>query len=217
MKSKLVTALILIFVAACGSPEQSTETEPANEAASSPAEAPAAPVEEVAESSGNPCVALEAKPVRYDAAGKPVVYTFEYPSGWKINELFTSGATSIDVTKSVENERFPEFVLRFGHVVDKQMDHPENLVATWRKMPMTEDISEIDIEGRTMYVSRTKMGEMVGFQALFPDVTSDSKAWLVSGGVTNAPKECRDEAIDAVERIIRSFKPNPDIGPPPSQ
>jgi hypothetical protein len=46
-------------------------------------------------------------------------------------------------------------------------------------------------------------------------VTSGKKAWMVSGGVTEAPKECRDKAVEAVERIIRSFEPNTDIGAPP--
>ena len=61
------------------------------------------------------------------------------------------------------------------------------------------------------------MGEMVGYQALFPDVTSEGKAWMVSGGVTEAPDGCEDKAFAAVERVIRSFQPNADIGPPPAE
>jgi hypothetical protein len=57
---------------------------------------------------------------------------------------------------------------------------------------------------------------MTGYQALFPDVTSGSRAFLVSGGVTDAPEPCEEQAVEAVERILRSMKPNPEIGPPPA-
>lgn len=215
MKNGFMLFLAAAVFVGCGSPEPPTGN--ATEGAGASAiETQAAP-EKVAESAGGPCSALDVDWVRYDAAGKPVAYTFEYPSGWEINELFSSGATSIDVTKSLGENRFPDFVLRFGHVVDKPMDNPENLVATWKKMPMIEEVLEVDVEGRTMWVARSRIGEMIGFQALFPDVSSESKAWMVSGGVSDAPDGCEDAAVAAVERVIRSFKPNPAIGAPPEK
>lgn len=63
----------------------------------------------------------------------------------------------------------------------------------------------------------SRVGEMVGFQALFPGVTSEAKAWMAAGGVTSAPRGCEDEAIADVEGIIRSFTPNPDVGAPPAE
>jgi len=216
MKIRAILLLCVLVVPACGSKETAAGSgAEANPASSAAAAAPAP--SKTASDSGAPCSALSATPVQYDAAGKPVAYTFAYPSGWQVNELFVKGATSLDITRSIDDDPAPEFVLRFGHVPDKQLDRPENLAETWKKVPMVEEVSQIDVQGRTMYVSRNRMGRMVGFQALFPDVTTDSKAWLVSGGVVDAPDECADEAVAAVERIIRSFAPNPDIGTPPEE
>lgn len=209
--------LAIVGVVGCGAPEQPGSTGVTAERDASMAETGTEDAAVVAGSTGGPCAALDASPVRYDAAGKPVAYTFEYPSGWDVNELFASGATSLDITKNLDEQAYPEFVLRFGHVVDKPLDKPMNLVETWRKLPMVEEVAEIDVEGRTMYVAKTRIGEMVGFQALFPDVTSKTNAWMVSGGVVDVPKGCEEAGVAAVERIIRSFAPNRDIGPPPAR
>lgn len=225
MKSHLTLSVLVFLGLGCGAPEPDAEASTAGgDAQTGVAEAagPEAPTTstQANAASGDPCSVLASENARYDASGNPVAYTFEYPSGLKVAELFASSATTIDLTKDLDDDNLPDFVLRFGHVVTNPMDNPERMVEVWKQQPKNlggpEEIMELDVEGRTMYLARVRMGEMVSFQALFPDVTSDSKAWLVSGGITNAPDECEEQAIAAVERVMRSFQPNPEIGSPPA-
>ena len=80
---------------------------------------------------------------------------------------------------------------------------------------MTVKVLEKSVGGRTMYVQRTRMGEMSGFVALYPAAGNATGAYSVLGGLTAAPKPCRDEAAEVLERMLLSFEPNPRIGPIP--
>lgn len=216
MKFRLmVLCLSFAMVVSCGSPEQESNTEPRPGAVESAERQPAS--EQQPSSGGDPCDALDADLVRYDSSGKHIAYSFSYPDGWEIDLLVQGSATSIDVKTNVDAQGADEFVFRFGHMAGKPMENVENLVATWRQMKMIEEMTEIDVEGRTMYLARSRIGEMTAFQALFPDVRSDSGAWLVSGGVVSASDGCEEQAVEMVERIMSSFRPNPDIGPAPSE
>jgi len=215
-KSLLAVVALTLLAAGCGSSDDASESAaPAASDTTATETADAAPSEERAPVSSDPCSVLDDAPIEYDAAGKPVVFTFQYPGGWQLDELFTGSASSIDVTRDVDGDEFPDYVLRFGHSPVKPQENVDNLVAVWRQLPTTEELTEVEIEGRTMYLVKSRIGEMTGYQALFPDVTSGSRAFLVSGGVTDAPEPCGEQAVEAVERILRSMKPNPKIGPPP--
>ena len=42
------------------------------------------------------CAALDAPMVRYDPAGKPFVFTIEYPQGWFPHELIVGSTATVD-------------------------------------------------------------------------------------------------------------------------
>ena len=158
------------------------------------------------------CAGLDKPLVRYDTAGKPFVFTIEYPEGWYPHELIAGSAASLDFSDE-ESEFGSDYVLRFGST-SNVLANAANLVETWRKMPISEELREIELEsGRTMVINRTRMGEMVGFQVLLPDPASEG-AFLVSGGITSAPDECRDRAAEVVEQMLASLRPNAEFAAP---
>jgi hypothetical protein len=148
---------------------------------------------------------------RHDAAGTPLAFSFEMPEGF-VPKDFSKGATvHVDVTRDLDGDRSDEYVLRLSYPT-RTVSNLENLVAVWRKLPTTVKVLEKSVGGRTMYVQRTKVGEMSGFVALFPSPGDPSAAYSVLGGLTNTPKPCRGEAAEVLERMLLSFEPNPSIG-----
>ena len=194
----------LVFVVACGGQEAESTSEsdpsvaPSGAAESRPVDPP--------QPDGNPCAPLDAKMVRYDTEGNPFFFSFEIPEGFTVDEFYGPAISGADITAA-------EYVLRIVQNSGTN-DNPDRLVEIWRKLPLT-DVIEKEIDGRTMHVQRTKMGELVGYNALFPDFESSRGAHLVIGGVTDAPKPCGEQAAEAVERIIMSFEKNSRVGDQP--
>lgn len=206
----LAGALAIGLLAGCGG---ESAGEPARQAA---APEPAGSARE-APAAGSRCAPLDNPVERYDPGGKPMAFGFEYPGGWVVQEQFTSsGVSSIDIVGRIDPEsRSPDFVFRIGHVVTKPNANAPKLVATWQKLPMVEGIEEVPVGGRTLYIAKTRMGEMIAYQALFPDSASETSAWLVSGGLPQVPDGCEEAAFAAFERLLHSLEPNPEIGAPP--
>lgn len=206
---------LLVFVAACGGQEVSTK-----QAAEPPAPAKAKQADSSRtappQPSGDPCAPLQAKMVRYDTAGKPFFFTFEIPEGFTVKEFHAETVSHVDVTLNVDGKGTDEYVLRLMQN-SKVQENPEKYPDTWKKLPSTEAVLEREVDGRTMYVSRSRIGEMVGFQGLFPAFDSPSRAHFVMGGVTSAPKPCRALAAEVVERMLMSFERNPQVGEIPAR
>jgi len=204
------------LVLACGSPESRVEA-PSSEtpAASGGVSANRSATTEPA-SASNPCDALDARLERYDTSGKPFFFTFEAPATWTVNEFYGGPVAGFDITLNEDGNGGDDYVLRFTQT-DKLLENSDNLVETWRKSPATVSVSEKEIEGRIMYLSRTRLGEMTGFQILFPALDAERGAYLVSAGITATPKGCHDKAVEVIDRIINGFEVNHDIGPAPEK
>lgn len=209
-KTTLAALLSTCLLLGCGG-EPAEERQAATPAGEAKQTAPKA------QAKGDPCAPLNNDPVRYDPTGKPMGFGFEYPGGWEVNESFyAAGVSSVDIVTYLDpDRRSPDYVLRFGHSLKQANDNAPGLVEVWRKLPVIDGVEEVPVGDRTLYIARTRMGEIVGYQALFPAPDSETSAWLVSGGVTRAPDGCEEESVAAVERILRSMTPNQEIGEPP--
>jgi hypothetical protein len=209
MKTIPIVLAALLILTACGGESARTDSP---EQTATPVTGTSAGVQPSAAAAAweNPCAPLEAEMVRYPTAGKPFLFSFEIPRGFTVNEHDYGDTISADVTYNA-GER-GEFILRLVQTRSTRIDNSERLVDGWRKTPYTEKVIEHEVAGRTMLVQRSRMGEMVGFNALFPDFSSESGAFMVIGGVTSAPKPCRDQAADMVERMIASFERNERVG-----
>lgn len=208
--ARAFVALLFLFVACGGEkPDAGAGSEPA------PPARVAAPKAIEGGAPGTPCGPLEAKMVRYETRGKPFFFSFEIPEGFQVDELYGPQTAGADITFDEDRKGTSEYVLR---LVQNSMTHAnvEGMVEMWRKLPMTENVSEIRVDGRTLYIQRSKIGEMTGFQALFPDFSVDQGAHLVIGGITAAPKPCLDQAAETVERILSSLERNPEVGEAPA-
>lgn len=215
MKVPKAILSLLVFAAACGGQEVSTK-----QAAEPPAPAKVKQSDSSrtapAQPAGDPCAPLQAKMVRYHTAGKPFFFTFEMPEGFTVKEFHTETVSHVDITMNVDGKGTDEYVLRLMQN-GKIQENSEKLPDTWKKLPSTEAVLEKEVDGRTMYVSRSRIGEMVGFQGLFPAFGSPPGAYLVMGGVTSAPKPCRALAAEVVERMLMSFERNPQVGEIPER
>jgi hypothetical protein len=201
----MILAAVLIL-AACGGESDRTASDEQLTTPATAADGAEASPSAVAAADGHPCAPLEAGMVRYPTAGKPFLFSFEIPRGFTVNENDYGDTIAADVTYNA-GER-DEFILRLIQNSSTRIENSERLVDGWRKTPYTEKVIEHEVAGRTMLVQRSRMGEMVGFNALFPDFSSESGAYMVIGGITSAPKPCRDQAADMVERMIASFERN---------
>lgn len=150
--------------------------------------------------------------VRHDTRGKPLLFSFEMPQGFEVNEFSGGSTAGVDLTIDPDGKGGDDYVLRFAQNTGQPLN-PSTQVELWRKLPMLDELIEHDVDGRTMFISRSTMGEMVGYQALFPSAEEADVSWLVIAGITSAPKECRDEAVETVERILKSFERNPQVVP----
>jgi hypothetical protein len=207
MKSLAMLLTFLLLFAACG--ETTTETASNREAEASPASPASAPEPATPAAVSDPCAPLEAAMTRYQTAGKPFRFSFEIPRGFTVNELHADETSAADVTWNAGES--DEFVLRLIQTT-KRIDNTDRLVEGWKKFAYTEKVLDKEVSGRTMHVHRTKMGELVGFNALFPDFGSAQGMNMVMGGVTSAPQPCRESAADMVEKMILSFERNEQVG-----
>ncbi len=214
MRAARVFLPLVAFVVACGprttAPDLGRTAEPAKarraEARRSASASPA----------GDPCAPLGARLVRNDTAGQPFAFTFEMPEGFVVKDFSRGETVHADVTFDLDGKGGDDYVLRIVYNT-KVLENPEGLVEVWRKLPVTLKVLEKDVEGRTMYVQRTKVGEMSGFVALFPSPGDPSAAYSVLGGLTNTPKPCRGEAAEVLERMVMSFERNPRVGEIPAK
>lgn len=215
MKVANMIVLLPVYLAACGGPEA---TKPAANTAPARAETARSEPRRAAPASANehPCAPLQARFVRYDTAGKPFFFTFEIPEGFTVKEQFTGNTAVADVTLNVDGKGIDEFVLRVMQNSDT-IDNPAGLVEVWKKQPLTDGILEKNLDGRTMFVQRARMGETTNYTALFPSAAATQKAHLVMGGLTAAPKPCRAEAAEVIERMIMSIERNREVGAAPAQ
>jgi hypothetical protein len=215
MKAPKAILSLVFFVTACGGQEVSTK-----QAAEPPAPAKAKRADSrraaPAQPAGVPCAPLQAKMVRYDTAGKPFYFSFEMPEGFTVKEFHAGTVSHVDVTRNVDGKGIDEYVLRLMQN-SKVQENPERAPDTWKKLPSTEAVLAKEVDGRTMYISRSRIGEMVNFQGLFPAFDSPSGAHFVMGGVTSAPKPCRTQAGEMVERMLMSFERNPRVGEIPAR
>lgn len=212
MKAARVVLVLSAFAAACG-PQAKKPDAPESSAAVPEIREEAAPAARPASAEG-PCAVLRAPMTRHDAAGSPLAFSFEMPEGFVPKDFSRGETVNVDVTRDLDGDRADEYVLRLAYST-KPVAAPEKLVEVWRKLPLTVKVLEKSVGGRTMYVQRTKMGEMSGFVALYPIAGNATGAYSVLGGLTAAPKPCRDEAAEVLERMLLSFEPNPSIGPIP--
>lgn len=215
MKAPIAILSLLVFAAACGGPEASPEraAEPAPSAKTRRADSPRKPP---AQPPGDPCAPLRAKMVRHDTAGTPFAFTFEMPEGFTLKDFSRGETVGTDVTFDLDGKGGDEYVLRLAYNV-KVLENQAGLVDTWRKLPLTEKVLEKEVDGRTMYVQKTRMGDMTGFNVLFPAFATPSGSHLVLGGITSAPKPCRTQAAETVERMLMSFERNPRVGEIPAR
>jgi hypothetical protein len=209
MKVSKAIILFPVLLAACGGPEEAR-----TEAGRTPAKAETTQGESrrasAARTDEHPCAPLQARFVRYDTAGKPFFFTFEIPEGFTVKEQFTGNTAVADVTLNVDGKGIDEFVLRLMQSSDT-MDNPTGLVEVWRKQPLTDAVLEKTVDGQTMFVQRARMGETTSYTALFPSSVGTQKAHMVMGGVTAAPKPCRAEAAEVIERMLMSIETNPEV------
>ncbi len=212
MRAARVVLVLSALAAACGPQAKKPEAPEPPASATTVREEPG-PAERP-ESAADPCAVLRAPMTRHDAAGSPLAFSFEMPEGFVPKDFSKGELVNVDVTRDLDGDRADEHVLRLAYST-KPVERPEDLVAVWRKLPATVKVLEKSVGGRTMYVQRTKVGEMSGFVALFPAPGSTTAAYSVLGGLTAAPKPCRDEAAEVLERMLLSFEPNPRIGPIP--
>jgi hypothetical protein len=208
----LVVAAFAVFVSACGPQEKKPEG--SDPSASAPADREEAAPAARSATPSDPCAVLRAPMVRHDAAGSPLAFSFEMPDGFVPKDFSKGETVHVDVTRDLDGDRADEYVLRFAYPT-KGVAGPEKLVEVWRKLPATVKVLEKSVGGRTMYVQRTKIGRMEGFVALYPAPGNATGAYSVLGGLTAAPKPCREEAAEVLERMLLSFEPNPSIGPVP--
>lgn len=206
MKAARVVLVLAAFSAACGPQEKKPAAPEAPSAATvreetRPSARPASP--------DDPCAVLRAPMTRHDASGSPLAFSFEMPEGFVPKDFSKGETVNVDVTRDLDGDRADEYVLRLAYST-KPVEGPEKLVEVWRKLPTTVKVLEKQVGGRTMYVQRTRLGEMTGFVALFPAPGSPTGAYSVLGGLTGAPKPCRDEAAEVLERMLLSFEPKPD-------
>ncbi len=212
MKAARVVLVLAVLAAACGPQDKKPKTPGESDRAKSARKT--ARLAAKAAPAGDPCAVLRAPMVRYDAAGTPFAFSFDLPEGFILKDFSKGQLVNGDVTRDLNGDGMDEYVLRIAYTA-KTISNPENLVAVWRKVPATVKVLEKNVSGRTMYVQRTKIGEMTGFVALFPVPGDATAAYHVLGGLTSAPKPCRDEATEVLERMLLSFEPNPHIGPIP--
>ena len=203
MKIQSATLIATLLFTACG--ERAVPADASTDRSATAATASAAP-----SVSNGPCAPLDAATVRYDTRGKPLLFSFEIPKGFEVSEFGGGGTAGVDVTMNLDGKGGPDYVLRFAQNTDQPLN-PSTQVELWRKLPMIEQITEHDINGQTMFISRSRTGEMVGFQALFPSAGKADESFLVIAGVTQAPEECREQAAAAVEKILKSFARNPEV------
>lgn len=212
MKAARVVLVLSTFAAACG-PQAKKPEVPESSAAAPEIREEVAPTARSAVPA-DPCAVLRAPMTRHDAAGSPLAFSFEMPEGFVPKDFSKGETVNVDVTRDLDGDRADEYVLRLAYST-KPIATPEKLVEVWRKLPSTVKVLEKSVGGRTMYVQRTKMGEMSGFVALYPIAGNATGAYSVLGGLTAAPKPCRDEAAEVLERMLLSFEPNPSVGPIP--
>ena len=205
----LVVAAFAAFVAACGPQAKKPEASDASASAPAVREESASAARSAAPS--DPCAVLRAPMTRHDAAGSPLAFSFEMPEGFVPKDFSKGETVNVDVTRDLDGDRADEYVLRLAYPTKRVADR-EKLVEVWRKLPATVKVLEKSVGGRTMYVQRTKVGTMEGFVALYPAPGSPTASYSVMGGLTSAPKPCREEAAEVLEKMILSFEPNPSIG-----
>lgn len=201
-----ICLLAVLVIAGCGS--DTPDSDGSQAAGEAPSQAPATETR-----SADPCAPLDRSPVAYDPRGKPMAFGFEYPSGWEIREDFFPGSvSSIDVSLTLDPDgNLPDFVLRIGHALDRPNDGAEALLALWNNTPTVETVEELPLGDRRLFIARTRLAEMVSYQALFPVPDQAGSAWLITAGITRAPDECSEAAQQAVERMLRSLTPNDTI------
>jgi len=212
MRVARVVLVVAAFAAACGPQAKKPEASESSASAPTVREEAASTARSAAPS--DPCAVLRAPMTRHDASGSPLAFSFEMPEGFVPKDFSKGETVNVDVTRDLDGDRDDEYVLRLAYST-KLVAGPEKLVEVWRKLPMTVKVLEKSVGGRTMYVQRTRMGEMSGFVALYPAAGNATGAYSVLGGLTAAPKPCRDEAAEVLERMLLSFEPNPRIGPIP--
>lgn len=212
MRAARVVLVVAAFAAACG--PQAKKPEAPKVSGPEKAVREEAPQTARSATSWDPCAVLRAPMTRHDAAGSPLAFSFEMPQGFVPKDFSKGETVNVDVTRDLDGDRGDEYVLRLAYST-KPIAAPEKLVEVWRKLPLTVKVLEKRVGGRTMYVQRTKVGEMSGFVALYPIAGNATGAYSVLGGLTAAPKPCRDEATEVLERMLLSFEPNPSIGPMP--
>lgn len=209
MKIRSATLIAALLLTACG--ERGVPADASGDHSGAAATASDAP-----SVANGPCAPLDAAMVRYDTRGKPLLFSFEIPGGFEVSEFGGGGTAGVDVTRDSDGKGGPEYVLRFAQNTDQPLN-PSTQAELWRKLPMIEQITEHDINGQTMFISRSRTGEMVGFQALFPSAGKADESFLIIAGVTQAPEQCRDQAAAAVEKILKSFARNPEVVSPPKK
>ena len=212
MRTASPFAALFFLLVACGreEPERTAGSD------STPPARDAAPKAKEARATRDPCAPLDAKMVRYDTRGKPFFFSFERPEKFVVDEFYGPGVAGADLTFNADGAGANEYVLRLVQN-SRTNENVERGVELWRKLPTTGSVSEVGVDGRTLYIQRSKVGDMISFQALFPDFDVADGGHLILGGVTSAPKPCRDQAAETVERILKSLERNPDVGEAPAK
>jgi hypothetical protein len=144
---------------------------------------------------------------RFDTAGKPFHFSFEIPEGFVVKESHAHQISTADVTRDLDGDGWDEFILRItqnGNVMKNARRSIDNM----SKHPSTEETLDYDVAGRRMYVQRTRTGEMVGFIGYFPALEDPDSAYMIMGGVTDAPKPCRERAAEITQKMLMSFERN---------
>lgn len=213
MKIRLTLVWTLLLLVSCGGNEAEAPVG-AEPGAPAVADREAPPAEAPIATPDDPCAPLEASMVRFDTRGKPFLFSFERPEGFEVDEIHAGPMSGFDLTLDADGTGGNDYVLRFSQTTSPKQNMSA-LVPLWRDQPMTEKLIENEVDGRTMVIHRTRMGEMVGYQGLFPDFDDPNASYLVSGGITDAPKPCMAQAAEMVERILMSYQRNPEVGARP--
>lgn len=163
----------------------------------------------------DPCAPLDSELVRFDAAGTPFPYSFPYPEGWQVKTMFTENTVNADMITDVDGDGSTDYILRLGGSTDV-VGNVDRLVELNRSIDRIEEVLEVDLGDRTLYVSRSRMGDLVGFSGLFPVPGQPNSAYTFMGGITHAPKTCRDRAEAVMQEIMLGLRPNPEVAPAPT-
>lgn len=206
MKIAGTAACCLIVVMGCGG--ETVETAQVNTAEAATATGvPEVQQAAAAVTSSDPCAPLEAGMTRYDTAGTPFSFSFEIPAGFTVREMHQGSVSTADVTLNLDGAGGDDYVLRLSQNNDLT-EKTSHLVKAWKAHPWTEKVLEQDVGGRTMFIHRSRIGDMVNFVAYVPS-PADPSAWhMVMAGVTSAPTPCGDQAADSIETMLTSFEAN---------